>query len=1182
MKVYRGAARGARAYLDADRSRADDYYLTEGSGIARRYAAGAEHPVRELAPLTGNGYEAWVAGLDPETGVPRGRLRQDANAVRFVEVVVNGPKSWSLAAELHLDIAAAYDGAQDRAAEEVIGWLAKHMTTRVGPRGGQVALPVHYLEAAVVRHYSSRAGDPHRHLHLQVNARVFAAGKWRGLDTVAVREALAAVNGIGHAAMACDPQFRAALAKHGYTLTGDGEIAQLGSYVGAFSRRAAQIVRHLDRYERAWRAAHPGEEPGPALRRAWDARAWADERPDKVTPLPGAHLHDRWLKELARLGYRDRDVAVQLKGLPVARVDRDQVVDVVLAELGAARSAWNAADIRGAVEQRLATLGLVADPAARCELAEDLIARAIARCVPLLDRPGLPAHIRALTSQQVLDVETNLVSRLAARAVEPGHDLDPTTITVRGANLDAGQVAVVAALAGDRALVVVEGAAGAGKTTTLAAACDELARQDRRMIVVTPTLRGAEVVHSETGAVASSAARLAYTHGWRWDRHGVWTRLRPGDSDPATGAVHTGPPDAARLRAGDLVVVDEAGMLDQDTAAALLTLADEAAARVALVGDRHQLPAVGRGGVLDHATRWSEPVALDVVHRFVTTAEPAGRRVTVPDAEYAELSRAMRTGDDPDSVYTALQRRGQIALHEDSGTLHAAIAQAVVADRQAGRRSCVVAATREQVAEANAVIREAMVAAGHVDDAHAVTTRAGERIAAGDVVATRRNDRNLDVANRETWTVTAVSRDGGLHVRGPAGERSLPAAYVAVEVEVAYATTVHGAQGLTVDTAHLIVDEHTTAAAAYVGLTRGRQADIAYLVAADDAEARELWTVAFGRERADLGPAAARETVAREAASYAPARPLDAVLADLREAWMAGADARERLARLRPALARAEAAAAELAELDAATREAHAHLSVAQAWCDRARQRLEATEYAIRDTTERITVELRAAWDTDRPAALAAARRVEAGVGRFGRGRSDVEAAQEQLDAWTARWQPLLGHLPDSLANPSALAAGWHDGAVAEAIHTHATAAAEAAHPDQAEHRHAATAAETSYYAALDRAVVLAADRDHVEQHGNPERTAILRDLVTDADQRLTAADRDLHVLAAEPALTRHSDPTDLLTTAAGTWQHERQLRRAAEHVIPETAPRTARHDSGHNLHYGVDQHRGHGPSIGL
>ncbi len=71
-------------------------------------------------------------------------------------------------------------------------------------------------------------------------------------------------------------------------------------------------------------------------------------------------------------------------------------------------------------------------------------------------------------------------------------------------------------------------------------------------------------------------------------------------------------------------------MLDQDTARALLTIADEAGARVALVGDRHQLPAVGRGGVLDLAARWADRgVPIDVVHRFiheVTMARPAADR----------------------------------------------------------------------------------------------------------------------------------------------------------------------------------------------------------------------------------------------------------------------------------------------------------------------------------------------------------------------------------------------------------------------------------------------------------------------------------------------------------------------------------------------------------------------------
>src|ERR687893_627623 len=133
LRTYAGAPAAARHYVEAVRGRADDYYLTEGPGIARRYTVGGGR-VRELAALAGDGYEAWVAGVDPLTGTARGRLRTDDRAVRFVEVVVNGPKTWSLAAALHPEIAAAYDRAQDKAAEEIIGWLADHATTRVGPR----------------------------------------------------------------------------------------------------------------------------------------------------------------------------------------------------------------------------------------------------------------------------------------------------------------------------------------------------------------------------------------------------------------------------------------------------------------------------------------------------------------------------------------------------------------------------------------------------------------------------------------------------------------------------------------------------------------------------------------------------------------------------------------------------------------------------------------------------------------------------------------------------------------------------------------------------------------------------------------------------------------------------------------------------------------------------------------
>ncbi|MEJ7831474.1 MAG: AAA family ATPase [Nocardioides sp.] len=134
---------------------------------------------------------------------------------------------------------------------------------------------------------------------------------------------------------------------------------------------------------------------------------------------------------------------------------------------------------------------------------------------------------------------------------------------------------------------------------------------------------------------------MAHQHGFRWDADGHWTRV---ESTPCA---------AARMLPGDLLLVDEAGMLDQDTALALLRIVDETGARLALVGDRHQLPAVGRGGVLDLAADAAPDAAclsLEAVHRFT-------------DPDYAALSLRMRTGQHPGEVFDELLARGDIEIH---------------------------------------------------------------------------------------------------------------------------------------------------------------------------------------------------------------------------------------------------------------------------------------------------------------------------------------------------------------------------------------------------------------------------------------------------------------------------------------------------------------------------------------
>lgn len=112
-----------------------------------------------------------------------------------------------------------------------------------------------------------------------------------------------------------------------------------------------------------------------------------------------------------------------------------------------------------------------------------------------------------------------------------------------------------------------------------------------------------------------------------------------------------------------------------------------------------------------------------------------------------------------------------------------------------------------------------------------------------------------------------------LTVRGRDGERSLPTEYVREHVELAYATTVYGAQGETVPTAHLLVGDATGAAAAYVGMTRGRHRNTAHLVADSLEEARSQWIEVFGRDRADLGPGHAAAVAEEAIERYGPKAP---------------------------------------------------------------------------------------------------------------------------------------------------------------------------------------------------------------------------------------------------------------------------------------------------------------------
>jgi hypothetical protein len=68
------------------------------------------------------------------------------------------------------------------------------------------------MQVVGISHKTSRAGDPHRHIHMQIGTRVWAAGKWRALDTAALFKQQGAIRALGTAVIAAHPQLAETLA----------------------------------------------------------------------------------------------------------------------------------------------------------------------------------------------------------------------------------------------------------------------------------------------------------------------------------------------------------------------------------------------------------------------------------------------------------------------------------------------------------------------------------------------------------------------------------------------------------------------------------------------------------------------------------------------------------------------------------------------------------------------------------------------------------------------------------------------------------------------------------------------------------------------------------------------------------------------------------------------------------
>ncbi|MDA8062304.1 MAG: AAA family ATPase [Actinomycetota bacterium] len=685
-----------------------------------------------------------------------------------------------------------------------------------------------------------------------------------------------------------DVELRAALAERGYSLGVDGEVDQARGAVELLSKRSRTLGVARGRLEVSWRAAHSGREPSRRTVSGWDRQAWEETRPAK--PLeretPG-QVAERVRVELAAAGFDftpgrlvvDEPARAVPVTVSVGGVDRDALAAEAVSALGAAQSAWSDAELTAGVEAAVTRAGVVGDPQAVSELVEDVRARAVERCASILDPEiGVPSSMsRYWTSPAVIDADLALNVGLAGLVGElGGRDREAGRAGAAG-GLDDGQVEALEAVCGTRGLEVVIGPAGTGKTRMLAVARECLDAQGREMVVVAPTRKAAQVAAVEVGGVEGvSLSKLLYEHGWRWDGQGRWSRLAPGQVDPVTGAACRGPGESLRLGPHSVVVVDEAGLVTVDQANALVDVLAGSGGMLRLVGDPRQLGAVGRGGVMETAARWCPgPVSMDQVHRFLTVgADEAGMPVTGPDVDYAELSKELRDGLEADRVVERFAQRGAVVVHETEAGAVAAIAVQVAADAGKQGALAVTVATNEAARALNDAVRALRVGSGQVDDTRVAAGIDGQRIGAGDQVITRRNNTALGVANRETWRVETVTGDRSVVACGSGGRRvHLDPGYVATAVELGYAVTDYGNQGVTADASITWVSDATSAGGLYVGATRGRYANQLHVVAADALDAHQRVVAAIGRDRADRGLDAARQAAQLAACNIPPQPP---------------------------------------------------------------------------------------------------------------------------------------------------------------------------------------------------------------------------------------------------------------------------------------------------------------------
>jgi DNA primase catalytic core len=463
------------------------------------------------------------------------------------------------------------------------------------------------------------------------------------------------------------------------------------------------------------------------------------------------------------------------------------------------------------------------------------------------------AGARQYTSQAVIDAEQRIVEsarRIGGRTIsevrvgiaiaEAAANSDST-----GLHLNAAQQSLVREMAtSGRAVQLALAPAGTGKTTAMRVLTGAWQDSGGTVIGLAPSAVAAQElgasINPENGSGDAGDKRNRLRGPWRPGRRKVradtlaklvWHAQR-GDA----------PSWMQKIDRNTLVLIDEAGMAATTDLAAAIDCVTSRGGQVRLVGDDRQLASVAAGGVLRDITHQIGAVTLSEIHRF------RNRDGTLNHAE-AAATLALREGDPSAIAFYA--DRGRIHVGDLGSCADQAYA-AWAADRARGEYdsdSILIAPTRDLVSELNTRARNDRITGLSDKEIGRVLTLADHTLVSeGDRIITRENDRRLPIThtnwvkNGDRWHVKKVNADGSLTVvHDQLGKTiTLPADYVAKTVQLGYATTVHGAQGITTGTCHVVLTGEEDRNLLYVALSRGRFANHLYLNVASDGDPHNL------------------------------------------------------------------------------------------------------------------------------------------------------------------------------------------------------------------------------------------------------------------------------------------------------------------------------------------------------